>query len=352
MCAGFFQNESAFLRGDLSLVLQAMLKQPASSTNLLLRIMRVLSLACLLSTLCGIHEAVVPQNDKRRNDRPIIGILAQELKYPEPKRNSYIAASYVKTLEAAGARVVPVMINRPEEEYSQLFHSINGILFPGGAANLLTSGYAKAAHIFYKLALEANSRGDYFPVWGTCLGFEQLLVITSGEKLLCRTNTRGVSLPLDFKQDATQSRLFKDFPPEVMTALATENITVNFHKWSISMENFTKSEELRNFYKILSTNTDGNIEFISTMEAYHFPVYGTQWHPEKNAFEWSRKYYPHTQSAIKTTFYMADFFVNEAKKNSHSFANEEEAVKHLIYNHNPVFSGASGSSFQQMYYFE
>lgn len=47
---------------------------------------------------------------------------------------------------------------------------------------------------------QANSRGDYFPVWGTCLGFEQLLVITSGEKLLCRTNTRGVSLPLNFTQ--------------------------------------------------------------------------------------------------------------------------------------------------------
>ncbi|XP_062376550.1 gamma-glutamyl hydrolase-like isoform X2 [Sardina pilchardus] len=304
--------------------------------------MRVLSLACLLIALCGIHAAV-SRSDKRRNDKPIIGILAQELKYPKPKRNSYIAASYVKTLEAAGARVVPVMINRPEEEYHQLFHSINGILFPGGAANLLTSGYAKAAHIFYKLALKANCQGDYFPIWGTCLGFEQLLVITSGEKLLCRTNTRGVSLPLEFTQD---------FPPDMMTALATENITVNFHKWSISMENFTKNEKLRNFYKVLSTNTDGNIEFISTMEAYHFPVYGTQWHPEKNAFEWSRTYYPHTPSAIKTTFYMTDFFVNEAKKNFHSFANEEDAMKHLIYNHKPVFSAAFGSSFQQMYYFE
>ncbi|XP_031439903.1 gamma-glutamyl hydrolase-like [Clupea harengus] len=314
--------------------------------------MRVLSLAYLLVALCGIHAAVVPQKDSKRNDRPIIGVLAQELKNPEPKRNSYIAASYVKTLEAAGARVIPVMVNRPEEEYRQLFKSINGILLPGGGANLLTSGYAKAAGVFYKLALEANSQGDYFPVWGTCLGFEQLLVITSGENLLCRTNTSGVSLPLEFTQDVTESRLFKDFPPELMTSLATENITVNFHKWSISMENFTKSEELKKFYKILSTNTDGNIEFISTMEAYDYPVYGTQWHPEKNAFEWSQTYYPHTPSAIKTTFYMADFFVNEAKKSLHSFASEEEAQKHLIYNHNPEFSGAIGSSFLQKYYFD
>lgn len=313
--------------------------------------MRVLDFVYFLVLVCGL-PAVLPHPSQRRNDRPIIGILAQELKYPEPGRNSYIAASYVKTLEAAGARVVPIMVNRPEEEYHELFNSINGILFPGGGANLMTSGYAKAANIFYKLALEANSKGDYFPVWGTCLGFEQLLVITSGENLLCLTNTSGVSLPLDFTKDAAESKLFKEFPKDVMTSLATENITVNFHKWSISMENFTRSEELKNFYKILSTNTDGNVLFISTMEAYDYPIYGTQWHPEKNAFEWSRSYYPHTPSAIKMTFHMADFFVNEAKKNFHSFANEEEENRHLIQNHNPEFSGADGSSFLQKYYFD
>lgn len=117
--------------------------------QLLPRIMRVLSLAFLLLPLCGIPAAVVPRTDQKRNDRPIIGeflcspiiqdystlkysvcifnyflcnfsfidyscffflgVLAQELKKPQPNRNSYIAASYVKTLEAAGARVVPVM---------------------------------------------------------------------------------------------------------------------------------------------------------------------------------------------------------------------------------------------------
>ncbi|XP_063062666.1 gamma-glutamyl hydrolase-like [Engraulis encrasicolus] len=333
--------------------------------------MRILVLFLLLITLHSIHSAalpnehhterahkptiapadVPPQPHNKRNDMPIIGILAQEMKKPDLHGNSYIAASYVKSLESAGARVVPVMVNQPEEDYRQLFHSINGMFLPGGAANLMDSGYAKAANIFYRLALEANDQGDYFPIWGTCLGFEQLLVITAGENLLCRTNTSGISLPLDFRPDAKQSKLFKDFPPELMTSLARENITVNFHKWSMSVENFTKNEELRKFYKILTTNMDGDTEFISTMEAYHYPVYGTQWHPEKNAFEWSRSYYPHTPSAIKTTFYMADFFVNEAKKNVHSFATEEEEEKHLIYNHIPIFTGSSNSSFVQKYFF-
>lgn len=47
------------------------------------------------------------------NDRPIIGILSQETfsvnKYfPGENYESYIAASYVKFIESAGARVIPV----------------------------------------------------------------------------------------------------------------------------------------------------------------------------------------------------------------------------------------------------
>ncbi|XP_074549758.1 gamma-glutamyl hydrolase [Halichoeres trimaculatus] len=285
-----------------------------------------------------------------RNDRPIIGVLAQEVRSPKPNQTSYIAASYIKFLESAGARVVPVMINQTLEEYKALFSSLNGILFPGGAASLTTSGYARAARIFYDLALEANDRGDFFPVWGTCLGFEQLTVLTSGKNLLVRTNTTGVALHLDFTNETSASRLFHGFPAELMKDLSSEPLTENSHKWSISMSTYNTNEELNNFYKVLSTNTDGITEFISTFEAYDYPIYGTQWHPEKNAFEWMKPYIPHSPSAIKTTFYMAEFFVSEARKSSHRFGSEEVEKQALIYNHSPVYTGGKGS-FEQIYYF-
>jgi hypothetical protein len=47
------------------------------------------------------------------NNEPIVGILSQEIsyslnqKYPDQYK-SYIAASYVKFVESAGARVVPI----------------------------------------------------------------------------------------------------------------------------------------------------------------------------------------------------------------------------------------------------
>lgn len=287
----------------------------------------------------------------KTNDRPIIGVLSQDVFHPQPHRNSLIAASYVKFLESAGARVVPLMINKTDDEYTRLFKSINGVLFPGGGVSLKSSGYSKAAAVFYRLALEANSNGDYFPVWGTCLGFELLTLLTSGKLLLSHTNTSGIALPLNFTDDVRDSRLFKDFPEDLMKSLETEALTENSHQWSLSTENFTKSETLKKFYRILSTNTDGQNEFVSTMEAYDFPIYATQWHPEKNAFEWTRPYIPHSPSAIKTTFYMAYFFVNEARKSFHCFPSTEEEEKALIYNYKPEYTGPK-SAFEQIYFFD
>ncbi|KAM9839805.1 gamma-glutamyl hydrolase [Aulostomus maculatus] len=285
-----------------------------------------------------------------RNDSPIIGVLSQELRSPLPHRAAYIAASYVKYLESAGARVVPIMIDRTVEEYKALFSSINGILYPGGGVSIVSSGYQRAAKIFYELAIEANQRGDYFPVWGTCLGFEQLTYLTSSNTKLSRTNTTGVPLPLNFTNEAKDSRLFRGFPAELLDALASEALTENSHKWSLAVETYTTNAELNQFYKVLSTNTDGYIEFVSTAEARDYPIYGTQWHPEKNAFEWRKAYIPHSPSAVQVTFYMAEFFVNEARKNVHRFESEEEEKRALIYNYSPVATTPS-SGFEQIYYF-
>ncbi|XP_076026587.1 gamma-glutamyl hydrolase isoform X2 [Genypterus blacodes] len=288
----------------------------------------------------------------QRNDSPIIGVLAQEMN-PRLSLSSYIAASYVKFVESAGARVVPVLINQTAEEYKSVFSSINGILYPGGSLSIISSAYAKAARIFYELAIEANQRGDYFPVWGTCLGFEQLAYLTSGTVVLSSTNTSGVALPLIFTNETKASRMFQGFPAELLEALASEPLTANVHKWSLGIETFNTDQELKKFYKVLSTSTDGETEFVSTLEAYHYPIYATQWHPEKNAFEWTRTFIPHTPSAVKTSSYMAHFFVSEARKSLHRFDSEEDEEKALIYNYNPVYTGKNNhrSAFEQIYLF-
>ena len=70
---------------------------------------------------------------------------------------------------------------------------------PGGSASLTDSLYAKTGEMFYQLAKAANENGDHFPIWGTCLGFELLSVITAGAKHLTDCSSSDRALPLTFQ---------------------------------------------------------------------------------------------------------------------------------------------------------
>uniref|UniRef100_UPI00358F6060 gamma-glutamyl hydrolase-like n=2 Tax=Myxine glutinosa TaxID=7769 RepID=UPI00358F6060 len=287
------------------------------------------------------------------NLRPVIGVLTQEAfgkvrEYGE----AYIPASYIKFLESAGARVAPIRNDLKTKEYKELFSYINGLLLPGGSANLTSSGYAKAAKVFYDETIRAAERGDMFPLWGTCLGFEQLMTITASQNLLQHTDSDNLSLPLEFVVDPASSRIFQHLPPDLIEALGTENITANFHSWSLTPKNYSMNNALEQMYRIVSLNTDNNgIKFISSVEAYNYSIYGVQWHPEKAPFEWNpNQAISHSSNAVHTSFYMAEFFVNEARKNFHRFPNQSMEEAALIYQNVPVYVG-NISGFTESYFF-
>ena len=72
------------------------------------------------------------------------------------------------------------------------------------------------------MAIEANDGGDFFPIWGTCLGMEMLGLITAGggrpgvtphpgSDYLTRCNSQQ-SLPLHLAQGWQDSRLYGSAP--------------------------------------------------------------------------------------------------------------------------------------------
>lgn len=54
---------------------------------------------------------------------------------------------------------------------------------------------------------------------------------------------------------------------------------------------------------------------MTFVSAYKYPIYGTQWHPEKNAFNWDPRYViNHDAHAVRVAQYFANFFVNEGRQ--------------------------------------
>ncbi|XP_053674477.1 gamma-glutamyl hydrolase-like [Anopheles nili] len=294
------------------------------------------------------------------NDVPVVGILSQELSYLMTQNygdegyDSYIAASYVKFVEGAGARVVPIWIDQPAEYYENIMANLNGVLLPGGATWFNQSnGYADAGRHIYDIAMRLNDNGEYFPVWGTCLGFELLTYLAAnGTEHRAHCSSSNQPLPLTFKDDFRKSRLFANAPNDVIDILSAEPVTANFHQFCVTEANLT-AYGLDDEWRVMSVDRDWNgMEFISTIEHKAYPFYGIQFHPEKNIYEWiPNKNISHTANAIQAAQFFADFFIDEARKSDHQFASEEALEKLVIYNYQPTFTGLKRSSFEQCYMF-
>ncbi|KAH9723326.1 gamma-glutamyl hydrolase 2 [Citrus sinensis] len=120
--------------------------------------------------------------DRRLNNRPVIGILSHpgdgaSGRLNNSKNASYIAASYVKFVESAGARVIPLIYNEPEEILFEKLKLVNGVLLTGGWAK--KGLYFQIVEKIFKKILEKNDAGEYFPLYAICLGFELISMIIS-----------------------------------------------------------------------------------------------------------------------------------------------------------------------------
>lgn len=293
------------------------------------------------------------------NLRPIIGILTQPSDpvlantYPG---NSEIVASYVKWLESGGARVVPIPYNATTAQLEYFFNSVNGLLMPGGMQTLNhTIPFFDSSMYLYNLALKANTNGDYFPIWGTCQGFQFLNIAASGienESVLSLYDSWDISWPLFFTPESKTSRLFGSAPSDVLSTLSTQNCTMNWHHQGVDPALYKTNQNLTNFFRILSTNVDReNKPFISSIEGINVPFYGTQFHPEWSIFEWDpTAHVSHATDTITAMQYLSDFFVSETRKNNHAFPDPVSEQNALIYNFQPTYTlPITGDT--QTYYF-
>ncbi|KAF5730748.1 putative Gamma-glutamyl hydrolase precursor [Tripterygium wilfordii] len=297
-----------------------------------------------------------PAPDPKLNFRPVIGIVSHpgdgaSGRLRNATNASYIAASYVKFVESAGARVIPLIYNEPEDILFQKLNLVNGVLFTGGWAK---SGlYFDIVKRIFKKILEKNDAGDHFPLYAICLGFELLtMIISQDNKILESFSAANEASTLQFVDNVNiQGTVFQRFPPELLKKLSTECLVMQNHHYGISPERLEGNEDLSRFFKILTTSTDdSNKVYVSTAQAYSYPVTAFQFHPEKNAFEWGSSMIPHSEDAIQVTQQAANFFISQARK-SLNRPPVQKVLDNLIYNYSPTYCGKAGRGYDEVYIF-
>lgn len=232
------------------------------------------------------------------NPKPLIGILSQPC-HDCPGR-SYIPAAYVKWIEAAGGRAVPIRYYDSDERLRFLFNSTSGLIFPGGLTWLyLDAPYVITARKLFEMANTANDAGDFYPIHGTCLGHQLLHILVANadrDTLLVETDAVQNPNTLNFSTAAANSAYFGQMPSGLLSKLADPafNIAYENHEMGLPPSHYDQWPLLKQWYRVLTTTLDrcvcccvllflctplhrNGIEYVSTMEGIKYPYFGTQW---------------------------------------------------------------------------
>jgi len=289
-------------------------------------------------------------------DRPVVGIVSLppdgarcittesigETPGVKGRATSCFHALYVKWLEQAGLRVAPVRFDAPRRELERLFRSLNGLLFTGGETVIwdTNSTFDDTARWLLQRAIAANQAGDYFPVWGTCQGFQLLSVLVAQDPAVLKVEAFTpveYMIPLNLTAAAMHSRLLGS--DTLRRQLSTQPVTYNAHRNGVSPSTYATNPRLASFFRVLSTNVDPDGRpFVSTVEGIDDPIYGVQWHPERPQFAWGpgSDAVLHPPAAVEPMQALASFLATEARKSTHRFATPTEEAAALIYNWSPV----------------
>lgn len=231
-----------------------------------------------------------------------IGIIAQpasdmmKMQYYHPSENwSYVAGSYVDWLGTTGAMPVLIPFDLPRQEMDHILENIDGVLFPGGGAPLMElqdsskpTFYQESINYITEWAIERNKAGNYFPLFGTCLGFENMIITFSNatKALDCTLDDEVVAHSIKPTPAFDESRLWGEIGIEQAKKIFRQDSMYYTHGCGIKKTEFDKNEKFKAAFNLLGTSySKKGVEFAAIIEHKTWPIWASQWHAEKNLFE-------------------------------------------------------------------
>jgi len=193
-------------------------------------------------------------------------------------------------------------------------------------------------------------------MWGTCQGFEVISIMLSGNNSILGTcdgcaNVTGNN----YFYSNYSSKMFDGMPSDMKQLMATANLSYFDHVQQLDVDAYKYNPLLEgNITAITWTYSGTNEPYVTSFESPQYPIYATQFHQEKSTFEWRMDLFldiNRSYDAVRLEQYLANFFVNECRKNFNVFSDTDNSENEwmLIYNYNATQVPAS--IFTQVYLF-
>lgn len=217
--------------------------------------------------------------------------------------------------------------------------TVDAVLFSVSHALAHFSSSRRTTEYILKHVMRENHHGRFYPLWGTCLGFERLLQLIAQDveaTIVEDFDAENYPINLGLTDPAWHSRLFRSMSDELFTEVASPigRLAFNNHGLGVHPDAFQNNTELDKHLSVLSVDLDRNGKpFVSTVEGKTYPLYATQWHPEKSPWEWNPAWrIVRNDLAIQLSNYFGRFFVNECKYNENRFESLEVEDALLLHN--------------------
>ena len=281
-------------------------------------------------------------------NKPTIGILTKPCKeeLPTVECGGMLEARYIRWVEQAGGRAIPIHYDATEEQIDYIMDRINGVFFTGGGNDLFDNNghllpYSITGLYIMNHVLLQNSKGKFMPLWGTCLGFELISVLISNStKILSYCPDRqciDYATTIQFAQ--LNTKLFSLFSEEEIRDLENIDLNYNWHSFMVTPETWESSQLLTGFFDIVaySYSKNGTYKYVSAFQGKFYPFYGLQWHPEYNNFDFNPgKNIVRTELSGRVSQIFANIFLDRSRQSNNQFEEGEE-VNYDMSNYQMIF---------------
>lgn len=297
---------------------------------------------------------------------PLIGILAQPgLKsisnlYLPYDDWTYVAKSYIDWIGQTGAISVIVPFDLPQQKLDLLIDNVQGFLIPGGAAVLFDKNnkptpFQQVVGYILERAKAKNDNGQYYPVMGTCMGFQSMITALMGQDNSAMTSGfNDTNLPHGANKTADFAN--SKFWPTIDSGLLDRVLEVGylffdhddgfFPKTLLSKPSFTNEMMLT-----MTTDTESGVEFASAIEHRKYPFFANQFHPEKTLFERITEFeIPRNSDALRLMSDIAFEFVAKVKALSQPIGQVNALVRPFMNIYMEPVRG-NQADFEQFYIF-